>query len=103
MPWLSTSVASDLSGESIGFATTTTRKSHGNSLLIVGAVTILLRRVRVRLSPMLRSILFVLHWTYTLIIARPVLRVFILNLTHVNHEWKLTNTLVIQSLFHFKS
>ena len=82
MPWLTTSVTSDMSGEGIGFATTTTRKSHGNSLLIVGAVTILLRRVRVRLSPMLRSILIDLHWTYTLIIACSISRVP--NLAHVN-------------------
>jgi len=92
-----------LCGENIGFATTTTQKPHGNSPLIVRAVTILLRRGRVRFSPMLRFILFVLHWTRTPIIACPVSRVFIPNLAHVNQEWKLTNTLVIHNLLHFRS
>ena len=103
VPWLTIFVTSDLSGESIGFATTTTRKPHSNSPLIVGAVAILLRRGRVRFSPMLRSILFVLHWTYTPIIARPISRVFIPNPAHVNQEWKLANTLVIHNLLHFRS
>jgi len=103
VPWLTTFVTSDLSAESIGFATTTTHKPHSNSPLIVGAVPILLRRGRVRFSPMLRSILFVLHWTYTPIIGRPVSGVFIPNPAHVNQEWELTNTLVIHCLLHFKS
>ena len=103
MPWLTTFVTSDLSGESIGFATTTTHKSHGNSLLIVGAVTILLRRGRVRFSPMLGSILFVLHWACTPMIGRPVLGVFILNRAYVHQKWKLTNTLVIHNLLHLKA
>jgi len=103
VPWLTTFVTSDLSSESSGFATTTTSKPHSNNPLIVGTITILLRRGRVRVFPMLRSILFILHWACTPIIGHPVLRVFIPNPDHVNQEWKLTNTLVIHSLLHFRS
>ena len=54
-------------------------------------------------SSMLRPILFVPHWTCTPIIGRPISGVFILNPTHVNQKWELTNTLVIHSLLHFRS
>ena len=54
-------------------------------------------------SPMLRPILFVPHWTYTPIIGHPVSGVFIPNSTHVNQKSELTNTLVIHSLLHFRS
>jgi len=90
-----------LEGKIASFCYHYTSQPHNNSPLIVGAVTILLRRGRVWFSPMLRSILFVLYWACTPITGRPVLRVFIPNLTHDNQEWKLTNTLVIHSLLHF--
>ena len=102
MPWLTTLVTSDMSFESSGFSTTTTNKPCSNSPLIVGVITMLLRRGRVWFSLILRSILFILHWARTPTIGLPVSGVLILNPTHDHKKWKLKDTLIVHSLFHLR-